>query len=73
MIVANPPMIFSASILDIVSSGMVSVHTSIVLLSAVDMTTQQLNNMSVVVTHKIRSKQFYLLGHFILNINFTSP
>ena len=73
MIVANPPMIFSASILDRVSSGMVSVHTSIVLLSAVDMTTQQLNNMSVVVTHKIRSKQFYLLGHFILNINFTSP
>ena len=73
MIVANPPMIFSASILDTVSSGMVSVHTSIVLLSVVDMTTQQLNNMSVVVTHKIRSKQFYLLGHFILNINFTSP
>ena len=54
MIIANPPMIFSASILDTISSGMVSVHTSIVLLSAVDMTTQQLNNMLVVVTHKIK-------------------
>ena len=36
MIVANPPMIFSASILDTVSSGMVSAHTSIVLLSVVE-------------------------------------
>ena len=36
MIVANPPMIISASILDTVSFGMVSAHTSIVLLSIVE-------------------------------------
>ena len=36
MIVANPPMIFSASILDTVFSGMVSAHTLIVLLSVVE-------------------------------------
>ena len=38
MIVANPPMIFSASILDTVSSEMVSAHTSIVLLSLIKIT-----------------------------------
>ena len=41
MIAANPPMIFFASILDTVSSGMVSAHTSAVLLSVVDITIQQ--------------------------------
>ena len=38
MIIANLPMIFSALILDTVSSGMVLAHTSV---SAVGMTTQQ--------------------------------